>query len=139
MNNQNLDDLADENNSLSRTNDSNTGTVSLIAKIIYKITKNPKGILIGVTVIFVAIISIILLVNNGNNNDNNNNETSEEVHTPYEAFTFYPQSSDTYVVAIAPEGKYYSEIVIPSTYNGKNVVEIAKEGFKECEEFTFKR
>ena len=137
MNNQNLDDLADENNSLSRTNESNTGTASLIAKIIYKITKNPKGILIGVTVIFVAIISIILLVNNGNNNDNNNknnNETSEEVHTPYEAFTFYPQSSDTYVVAIAPEGKYYSEIVIPSTYNGKNVVEIAKEGFKECEE-----
>ena len=65
-----------------------------------------------------------------------NNEASslpQENHTSYDAFTFYPQSSDTYVVEIAPEGKYYTEIVIPSTYNGGTVVEILEEGFKDCE------
>lgn len=73
---------------------------------------------------------------NTNSDNSSNNQTEQENHTSYDAFTFYPQSSDTYVVGIAPEGKYYTEIVIPSTYNGGKVVGIVKEGFKDCESLT---
>ena len=98
------------------------------------------------------IISIILLIctftlclascgGDNNNDDNNLPETPtdnpiEENHTPYDAFVFYPQSSDTYVVGISDAGKYYTEIIIPSTYNGGKVVGIIKEGFKDCESIT---
>ena len=98
------------------------------------------------------IISILLLICTftlclascgGNNNDTTNpsenpteNPTEQENHTPYDAFVFYPQGSNTYVVGISDAGRYYTEIVIPSTYNGGKVVGIIKEGFKNCENLT---
>lgn len=71
---------------------------------------------------------VCVLASCGENSDG----STTEAHTSYDAFAFYPLSSNTYTVTISPEGKYYEEIVIPSTYNGGTVVEIADEGFKEC-------
>ena len=90
--------------------------------------------------LLICTITICLSSCGDNNKDDTNpsetpnkNPSEQENHTPYDAFVFYPQSSDTYVVGIAPGGKYYTEIVIPSTYNGGKVVGIVKEGFKDCE------
>lgn len=91
--------------------------------------------------LLICILSLCLASCGGNKTDvditppdtSSNNQLEQETHTPYDAFVFYQQSSDTYVVGIAPEGKYYTEIVIPSTYNGGKVVGILKEGFKDCE------
>ena len=112
------------------TDEIKTSKIGFLQKITEKVKNIPKKLLVIGTVAF-AIIIIALVLGNGNSKNNNDNPT--EVHTSYDAFTFYPLSSNTYTVAIAPEGKYYEEIVIPSTYNDGTVVEIAKEGFKDCE------
>ena len=44
---------------------------------------------------------------------------------------FYLMDNGSYAVAIG-NAKYLSKVVIPSTYLGKPVVEIAYDGFKEC-------
>ncbi len=52
------------------------------------------------------------------------------------ALDFYPLGDgSTYAVACG-NAKYLNEIVIPSEYNGKPVVEIAPEGFNECKNLT---
>ena len=44
---------------------------------------------------------------------------------------FYPDGNGNYIVAVG-DAKYLSEIVIPDTYNGKNVIAIEDYGFAEC-------
>ena len=48
---------------------------------------------------------------------------------------FYLKDDGTYAVAVG-NAKYLSKIVIPSTYLGKAVTEIAYDGFKSCQNLT---
>lgn len=48
---------------------------------------------------------------------------------------FYLKDDGTYAVAVG-NAKYLSKVVIPSTYLGKAVTEIAYEGFTECTKIT---
>lgn len=44
---------------------------------------------------------------------------------------FYPTGDNSYVVAVG-DGKHLEKIVIPKTYFGMPVVEIAEDGFRDC-------
>ena len=83
-----------------------------------------------ITIAIIAVISIsiaisLILLPSNKQEENSNN------HTNYDAFVFYPQEDGTYIIGVA-EGKYLSEITIPTTYQKGAVVGIAKEGFKDC-------
>ena len=96
-----------------------------------------KTIIIGTIIAVVAIIAIVCIILLGGKNapigsTPSGDDPSTENHTSYDAFNFYPQDDGTYIVAVG-NGKYLSEIVIPSTYNGGKVVGIAENGFKDCE------
>ena len=56
---------------------------------------------------------------------------SEKEETVISDLDFYPLDDGTYAVACG-KAKLLSNIVIPSTYNGKAVSTIMEDGFKEC-------
>ncbi len=58
------------------------------------------------------------------------------VATPDEYFTFTLLADDTYSIKAKDVNNLPSEVVIPSTYNGKDVTTINSSAFKNCESLT---
>ena len=88
-----------------------------------------------VILLIVCMLATVFVSCSGKKGEQVEQEPQEEQEIGTEVLDFYPLPDGTYGVKCG-KAQYLSEIVIPSTYNGKAVTSILPEGFAYCVNLT---